>query len=488
MKKYRMLIACAIALLVAVAAYFIVINVIPEPVVEEKEVLPVYHLVDYNTTDIDRIDITLQDGYSYAILGHSTPNSVGGINRTYSFEGKNQYAFDRNALGMALMAITDISVNSILEENPEDITKYGFDNPRSRVTITPYAEVGEPVTILIGSQTAVGTNHYAMVEGKPEVYMLSNYVTKYLLSTEKQFRDLSITAYNDPTTEIRSVMITENGEPFFGVRVKPSEELSSFYANDTSVDLIAPVQYAANDTLVLEQFLPMFTTLDAKAVIEDGTENAAKYGLTENTTVIEIENVDGTSKKITLSRPDASGYRYGIVAGINSILLFDSSSFSFISDINYKEFMYKLLWIHNIENVAKVEMDLAGESYVLDFEFYEVPAEKEGEEPDTELRAMLNGESISASNGRRLYIKVLSPTMYDFVEEAQTKGEIEYSLKITYATGEEYTLELAKLNERHYAAILNGEDSGFYVNVSDMKSLVTALKKVQDGHELTMNE
>ena len=100
----------------------------------------------------------------------------------------------------------------------------------------------------------------------------------------------------------------------------------------------------------------------------------------------------------------------------------------------------------------------------------------------------LDGEPIVETNGRRLYIKVLSPNMYDFVGEEQKPGEIKYSLKITYQTGEEFTLDLARLNERQYAAILNGKDTGFYVNVNDLHDLEKAVLKVKDGHTLGLSE
>ena len=485
MKKYRMLIAAAIALVLIVAAYFIVINVIPEPEVKPVEKAPTFNLVDYQTTQIDRVDFTMQNGYTYAILGQNVQNSVGGTSRNYIIENKSQYNFDRATIGTALMTITDINVGSILDENPSDLVVYGFDDPTVTVTITPYAEYGEPVTIILGDPTPVGDSYYAKVDGKPEVYVLSNYITKYMTATDAYYRDLSITAYTDAYSEIATVKVTKNGEPVIGVAKKSAEEIKATGFGATTV-LTAPIEYDANDTLV-QEFYEKFLEISAISVIEDSTENAEKYGLTENTTVIEIGNEDGTNKKITLSQPDASGYRYGIVAGINSILLFNASDFTFL-DVNYKDYMYSLLWLHDINKVARVDMMLDGKSYVMEFTFETIPATEEGKEDTVVLHPTLDGEPIVESNGRRLYIKVLSPNMYDFVGEEQKPGEIKYSLKITYQTGEEYTLDLARLNERQYAAILNGENTGFYVNVNDLHDLEKAVLKVKDGHTLSMSE
>jgi len=484
-KKFRMLIAAAIALVLCIAAYFIVINVIPEPEAEVKEKLPTYYLTNIKTTDFDRIDIELADGYKYAIIATTASNANGSSVRTYMIEDKAQYAFDRDTIGSALVSMCQISVSSILDENPTDLSVYGLKNPISRVTITPYE--GDPVTVLVGDQTPVGSNYYAMVEGKPEVYMIGSYVAKYMINTEKQYREMGFINFTEPASEIRSVMVTENDEPLIGVRVMTQEEIEAIDMTSVSTQLLAPVEHTGNDSMILQEFLPKIKTISAISIVEDGTENAEKYGLTENTTVVEIEGVDGSKKKVTLSQPDASGYRYGIIAGINSILLFNSSDFDFIYT-DYTRLMYKLVWIHNIENVERVEMDLKGEKHTLDMEFYIDPNEpvEEGEEPEKHLNATLDGKEISETNGRRLFIRILSPLIYDMADESEKRGDIEYSLTVYYADGQEYTMDFARLNERQYVAIRDGEDTGFYVNVKDLTTIADAIVQIESGFELSL--
>ncbi len=489
MKKYRMLIACVIALLVIAASYFAIILLVPEEAIEPGETTPVYTLVDYTTTDIDRIDITHADGYSYAILGKTVENSSGAVSRNYIIEDKGRYEFNRSEISSAVMAMSNITVNSITDEAPVSLTTYGFDAPSAIVTITPYKEIGEPVTVILGDPTPVGSGYYATVDGKPEVYVLTSHVTRYMLARDTTYRNLQVTSYTDVGTEIRSVDIIENGKTQLGILIRTEEEYNAL--NDPyapTSQLTAPVNLDANDVIVGNEFLPNLAQISALSIVEDGTANSDKYGLSENTTVIEIKNVDGTSKKFTLSQPDGSGYRYGIVAGIDSILLFNGADFDFIN-VDYKTLLYKILWTHNIEDVARVEMDLAGEKHTLDFTFSEPKQESavEGIEPALTLHAKLNGADISENNGRRLYAKVLSPMLYDF-SEGMAKGAYEYKLKIIYADGREFTMDFARLNDRQYAAIRDGKDTGFYVNVNDLTAIKTAIEKVQNGSELSMTE
>ena len=128
-------------------------------------------------------------------------------------------------------------------------------------------------------------------------------------------------------------------------------------------------------------------------------------------------------------------------------------------------------------------MDLAGSSHVLEFTFTPDPED----ETSKILSATLDGEEIVDSNVRRLYVKVLSPFFYVFTE-VQEPGEIEYRLKIIYATGEEYLMEFAKLNERQYQVIKDGEDTGYYVNVTDLTAISKAIERVKNGEILSMSD
>ncbi len=488
MKKYRMLIACVIALLVIAAAYFAIVLLVPEETVEQGENAPVYTLVGYGTTEIDRIDITHADGYSYAILGTNVKNSAGAYSRKYVIEGKSHYTYKSSEIGSAVMAMGNITVNAITDENPVSLATYGFDAPTSVVTVTPYEDYGAPVTVILGDPTPVGSGHYAMVDGKPEVYVLTSHTTRYMLARDTQYRDLTVISYTDPSTEIKALNVTENGKAVLGVREKTEEEIKA--SNDPYEPIYritAPVDMDASKNSVKDLFSAL-AEISALSIVEDGTANSDKYGLNANTTVIEVENADGTTKKFTLSQVDQSGYRYGIVSGIDSILLFNGSDFNFINT-DYKTLLYKGLWLHKIEDVSRVEMDFAGEKHTLDFTFSESEQETavEGVEVPLTLHAKLDGKEISENNGRLLYGKVLSPMFYDF-SEGMEKGAYEYKFKIIYADGREFTMDFARLNGRQYAAIRDGEDTGFFVNVTDLTAIKDAVAKVLDGNELTMAE
>jgi len=491
-KKFRLLIALAIVLVVVAAAYFIVINVIPEPVEETPEEPTVYYeLIPYTISQTARLEFSYPDGYSYALLIDEVINELGQETLVYSVEDKEQYAYDKQNLGTAAMMLTDLSVTTLVDEAPETLETYGLDNPQCTMTATPAEGVeGEPITLLLGNSAPVGNGYYGMVEGKPEVYMLQGHTGSYMMATDRGFRSLVITAYEDYTTEIDSIMVTENGEPLIGADKRSKEELEKLPAYSTVTVLTAPIEYPGDDTIVSDTLFAPLAAINAISVVEDGVENGPKYGITEDEgLVIEVGNVDGTSLKLSLSAPDESNYRYGIVDGIDSIYLFDSTLFDFVH-VDLKSVVSKTIWVAPITEVAKIEMKLPEAEHEMTFEFYTDPDEEleDGEDPTELLRATLDGEEITDTNGRRLFAKVFSPTFYEFVEDSVKREKIDYSFVVTYNDGSTTTMKFAQINGRQYVPILDGEDMGCCVNINGLTDIGTAIEKVLDGYNLAQSE
>jgi len=478
-KKYRPLIIAGIALVLLAASYMLVVALLPEPVVDDtSEPLPTYYLTKYDTTDVDTILFEREDGTSYTIESKKVTNDAGAVSTNYLIAGKYQYEYDRSALGMAMMYVTSIYVNSITDAEPKDLAAYGLDTPSVRMTINPFE--GEPTTVLLGDIAPVGSSYYAMVEGKPEVYLLGSYVAKYILNTDLDYRTLTLTAYTDVSTEIGEVEITRGGEPVLTVYRRTDEEADAAGTLATRYTIKQPVQRDGNDTTIPDSLLTPMAALSATSVVEDMPQDLSKYGLDKDTTVLKITNVDGTSKKLTLSS-DRDGMMYGMIQGINSVYTFTTSDFSFL-DVDYKTLLYKLLWLYNITDVQRVELVIRGEEHVL--ELFD-PTDEE-ETAGKVFSGTLDGETVSEENGRRLYTRVLSPTLYDYVESGTTAGAAEYTFRIILDDGTVHTMELAPLNERQYLAILDGESAECYVNVTDLTNLEKAIEKVKAGEKLAM--
>ena len=94
------------------------------------------------------------------------------------------------------------------------------------------------------------------------------------------------------------------------------------------------------------------------------------------------------------------------------------------------------------------------------------------------------GEEISEHNGRMLYTRILQIYCYDVLPEGAEPGEIVYSFKINFTDGTAATLEFAKVGERTFAVIRNGQELGIYSRISDFQSIIDGIADIKIGYSL----
>lgn len=484
MKKYRPLIIAAIVLAVLVAAYFLIVTLIPEKQAEtttDTVEKTTYVLTDYELLDVDYMKFTYYDGYEYVIDNTVTYNAQGVASRNYSIEGKSQYSYDRSALGMAAMNLADISITSFIEENPKDLAKYGLDNPYVKFEIV--TNDGSKTAILVGNADPLGNGCYAMVEGGDKVYNLGSYITEYLIRDDMSYRILTITEYADYTAFNR-IFVSQPGKDTIELIRRNDEELAAAGTYASQFYFVQPIEREANDTSFVEEIVPGILAVSAYDVVEDSLDNLAEYGLDgDDVTIIEFEDSTGVTKKITLSAPNENGYRYGTVSGVMSVYMFEGPVFDSLLSMDYKQYINKLIWIHTITDVGRIELDLKGEKHVL--ELYDPTAEEK--EEGKVFTATFDGGEIVEDNARRLFARVHSPTFYDVLEGEVKPGKVEYEIKVIYDEQDvEDVLQFAPINERQYVAYVNGEATDYYVNVNDLKNIEKAIDTIEKGEILTM--
>lgn len=485
MKKFRPLIIAAIVLLVLLAGYLLITTLLPEKETDNKADSPTepveqYVLTDYEMANVDVMKFKFDDGYEYTIKCVVTKNEKGVSSRNYFIEGKTQYAFNRSTLGMAAMTLADISFTSYVEENPKDLAKYGLDTPYVIFEIVD--NDGNNDVIYIGDPAPVGTGYYGMKEGGDKVFLFGSYYSKYMVARDTFYRELAFTQYPDYTS-IKSFLLSQPDKETIEIDTNSEEDIKAGGLYATQYCFKQPVQRNGNDSMIAEEIFAKIIAISATEVVEDSLDNLAQYGLDgDNVTILEIGDTEGNTKRLNLSPVGEDGSRYGVIRGIMSVYKFSNSSFSPIFNLDYRLYINKLIWLHNITEVGRVEITLPEGEHIL--EIFD-PTDEE-EEAGKEFEATFDGGDIIEENARRLYTRVLSPTFYDMIEGDFEVGEIEYEFKIIYdETGEEHTLQFAPINPRQYVAYLNGEMTDYYVNVSSLTEVSKAVKAIQEGEVLT---
>lgn len=473
-KKFRPLVWAISAALVLALAYVGVVTLFPqEEVVEEEEEGGQYdYLVQYDSSDIAALAFEFADGYSYEVTLSRSIADTGYTQTTYTVTGKTEYEYNSTAFSSLLSAASTITSATTAVEAPEDLSVYGLDEPSVRVTYTDLE--GNQTVLILGDQAPVGTGYYGMLEGGDKVYVVGSYNAEYLLYKDMYYRNLSITSYTDAVSEVDSVRIVRpDGELLVRRQTEEEREEKGIFA--TEFQIKEPVDTACNAVYLEQYILSYLTELNALSVVEDRPEDLAKYGLSEedDPVLVEILNADETSKRIYLGNTTEDGAVYARISGITSVYTFDSASFAFINT-TYSNLMDVALWTYMIDTVESVEMELNGESHVLEFQ----------DVTNDSLIAYLDGTEISEENGRMLYTRILQIYSYDVLPEDAELGEIVYSFRINFLDGTYATLEFAKVSERTFAVIRNGMELGIYSRISDFESILTGIEDIKTGYTI----
>ncbi len=473
-KRYRSLIWAASAVLVLALVYVGVRVLFPEEEIVDPEVEggQYDYLVQYETSNIAALAFEFSDGYSYEVKLSRSIADTGYTQTTYTVTGKTEYEYDATAFSSLISAAASITSATTAVEAPEDLSVYGLDQPSVRVTYTDL-EGGQTV-LLVGNQAPVGTGYYAMLEGGDKIYVIGSYNAGYLLNKDMYYRNLSVTSYTDVLTEVDSVRISRSdGELLVRRQTTAEREERGLFA--TEFQIKEPVDTACNSVYLERYILGYLTGLNALSVVEDRPADLSRYGLAEEDqpVMIEILNADETSTRLYLGNVTENGTVYARISGITSVYSFDSSSFAFINT-TYNDLMDVALWTYMIDTVESVEMELAGESHLL--EFRDVTADS--------LIATLDGEEISEVNGRMLYTRILQIYSYDVLPEDAELGDIAYSFKINFLDGTAATLEFAKVSERTFAVIRNGVELGIYSRIADFQAIIKGIEDIQIGYTI----
>lgn len=352
------------------------------------------------------------------------------------------YVLKNNDLVVLQNSMATLTATRIVEENPEDLTKYGLDAPVASAQVT-FAD-GMVNTVRIGGKLPTGGGYYAQINDESTVYAIANVDANKLFYGEADFLDLSIlSASESETPDIERIQV--DGASFTD---KPLilEKISSDSGYGSGYNITSPIQAALNSAngKKLVEGLYSLTASEAAAIAES-QEDKAKYGFDEPYAIIryirngengvlqignETNLEDGTAARYVMKLEDSVVYK---VTLINLPWI--------TADIN--NLFSSLLLIPSIDTVDTVEVVTGGETYTL---------ESSGDLKN--LQATINGKEMNIDHYR---------TMYEFLISASAK-EINY--------GSEKGESLAKIIY-HYRDDAKSDDMIEFFSVSDRKCLIS---------------
>lgn len=500
MKSLKTIIIAGVVLLVFVIATIIVINIpasseatVEESVVETTKKETVYvvnreydELTGFTVVPTER-EVNEDTAYAYAseeldVQITKAEDEKGSI--TYEYEvspDPGKFEYDSSKFRSMLYTLSSITATNLVEENCQDISVYGLDQPTA--VVKTYYQDGSEVDVIIGSQAPVDGEYYVMTNESSNVYTIGSYVDSLLIRRPIEYRDITLfPVYEEDAIyeNIDWVRITNRDGDVIEVALDANFE-NEYNTEQSQYVMLQPYQVSGNTTTIQSYVLDVVSTLSLGSIVKDITEEEyAEYGL-NGSAKLEMTDIAGNSISLLIGKtcPNTS-YTYCMIEGTNTLLTANTEAFDFM-DVTYVQLMLRTAWTFNIEELQGIDILIDDVAYDLDVTHY-IKQNANGNDTDG-VQGTLNGQEIDELNVRRLFIKCLYfriiGNLTDEEKQEMDKATPYATITITLEDGK-HVLELMTLTDRKYAMRVDGELE-YYSYKSSLQDLETSLGYVLDG-------
>ena len=410
---------------------------------------------------------------------------------TYSYDvspDPGKFDYDTSMFRSMLYTLTSISANSVVEEDAKDLSAYGLDEPTA--TVKTYYSDGSEVDLIIGSQAPVDQAYYCMTNESNTVYTIGNYVDSLLVRRPIEYRAITLFptyTEDDIYTNIDWVKLTNRDGSVIEIQLD-SDQSNEYNTEGSQYVMLQPYQVSGNATTIQQNILDVVATLSLGSIIKDISEDEyAEYGL-DHPAKLEMTDTSGNEVQLLIGDTCLNAdYTYCMLEGTDTLLTCSSSAVAW-EGVSYVQFMLRTVWTYSIEQLKSMNMNIDGTDYTVDVT-HSTKKNANGNDAD-QVNGTLDGEEISETNIRRLYIKCLYFRVVDNLTEDEKKeyadAKATSSITIELEGGETHVLELVPMTDRKYAMRLDGEME-YYCYKKNLTSLETAIEYVKSGDELDFN-
>lgn len=458
----------------------------PSPTATEA---PVYYIIKAAGNEVVRFDCLYEDGSTFEINISQKEN---GLYEYAAVPDDTFFGYNTSKFRSMMYTFTSLTATAKVEEDPEDLSIYGLEEPQFTITIT--FQDGSDATLYVGSMTPVQRNYYVMTKEDRIVYTVGNYLGELLMRKPYEFRNVaSFPKYEEEeiyTNICHIIMTRRDGTP---IEIWLDKDFTMPDNKSSSVYMMTqPVVSSCADEKI-ESILDVLATISYADMVGDITPDQFKeYGFDkparlylEDTSGNTIDLVIGTAfsgAAYTCLGRQYDAYLAGEVDYL-TILRYSEDNFEWI-DTNYMNLLIRAIWIINIHDVESITYDFDGEIFVM--ELYEYDDVTGSGIDVVRTCSHINGKDIHETNTKRIFSRTLNFREVNTLSEGMTyDADYSYSITVKLKSGEERVMTFHKINDRQYACVVDGA-AEYYVYAGNIQTLMTAIERAMDDREVSL--
>ena len=231
----------------------------------------------------------------------ASPVTIERKNGKWAITAPAAFNADQDAASGLVTSLSPVTADSIVEDKPTDLTKYGLSAPS--LTVTVHQKKGKSDEILFGDDVPAGSLVYAQHKGDPKVYTLSSSIKTSLDKSVNDLRDKRLLTFD--TNQLTRI---ELGPVEFG---KNSQ-------NEWAI--IKPEPYRA-DNFQVEELLRKVADakMDLSGSADDAKKAAAAYATGEPVRTVKLTDSSGTQSLDVRKVKDDYYAKSSVVTGVFKI-------------------------------------------------------------------------------------------------------------------------------------------------------------------------
>ena len=298
------------------------------------------YLWDESPTDIKSINYSLEDS-NYTI------NS--GENLT--LEGYESIILSSSELSKAVSKICMIPVKRFVEVSKENFGKYGFDNSKNVITLT--FKDGKIRTLVLGIQTGVANEVYALDKENSVVCTISSDYYKEYTKSPKEYRSRILCTLSN--LFIRELTVRQGDKVVMSITNADSYE---------DYKMVYPYKDAVVSGVKISEFLSMFNQLEADAVVEENPTDISKYGFDNCLSVYIFDSAEKHTFKFGDLAPEGGMY----IMYSDRPVVYRGSCFLYelFKDVKPVDYLEPYVHSYDISEVTSVEVAKGDKSYTME--------------------------------------------------------------------------------------------------------------------------
>lgn len=439
--KRQVIIILSLVLLVGITlgAYFFVRNSNEKKQQEAAEEATALQLAQFNSNDINKIELQTPDGTFSAVLNE---------NGVWELEQETDFKINIYFLNSVASSLCSLTASENIGPATEDIKKqYELDHP---YVVTLSTDSGSR-TLYTGKLTATNEYYYVMTDVSDDVFLVKSDYGDYLRPNRNSLKNIYV--QTNQSSPIDHIILTYDNEVVYDLQKK----------EDNTWEMLEPMK---SDFVNLVNISNLQTDIMQLIIDKFGDENItesqyAEYGFDDPAYTFYFSQEDGTETTIYALDYDTDSTDFVeclqketgqiFYCAANYIGLLQSTASDFLSS--------------NIYNVAMTEVSAV--DVQMEGEELSMKIDQENEQytvNDIDVDA-LDSDAVSALT---LFYQSISNMTADtfYLTEEIPDSEPEVSITYTLTDGSKEVITLLKKDDETYYALRNGEYSGFLVERS----------------------